>query len=151
MLHPSSLPGKYGIGDLGGEAFKFVDFLVASGQKYWQILPLGPTGYGNSPYSAYSAFAGNTLLISIEKIVSDKLLPESFVENAPQFPTETVDFDKVLEWKTETLSSAFEAFKADPNSAFKDEFEYFCRENAWWLDDYAIFRAVKASHDTKRR
>lgn len=149
LLHPTSLPGKYGIGDLGGEAYKFVDFLVAAGQKYWQILPLGPTGYGNSPYSAYSAFAGNTLLISIENLVSDKLLPESFVENTPQFPSNKVDFDKVVEWKTETLLHAFEIFKAEPNSPIKVEFEYFCRENAWWLDDYAIFRAVKTSHDTK--
>ena len=149
LLHPTSLPGKFGIGDLGGEAYKFVDFLVAAGQKYWQILPLGPTGYGNSPYSAYSAFAGNTLLISIENLVSDKLLPESFVENTPQFPSDKVDFDKVLKWKTEALLRAFEIFKAEANSPIKDEFEYFCRENAWWLDDYAIFRAVKASHDTK--
>ncbi|MEO6656110.1 MAG: 4-alpha-glucanotransferase, partial [Pyrinomonadaceae bacterium] len=95
LLHPTSLPGEFGIGDLGDEALKFVDFLVRSGQTYWQILPLGPTGQGNSPYSAYSAFAGNTLLISPETLVADEFLSPEAVKNAPSFDEPRVDYERV--------------------------------------------------------
>ncbi|MFT3742831.1 MAG: 4-alpha-glucanotransferase [Pyrinomonadaceae bacterium] len=145
LLHPTSLPGKYGIGDLGSEAFKFVDLLEKAGQKLWQILPLSPTGQGNSPYSAYSAFAGNTLLISPEKLAADGLIENA--EPSESFPEDHVDFERVGNWKKQILTAAFETFSATPNAAMSDEFDYFSRSNAWWLDDYAAFMALKTSHD----
>src|SRR5467141_596348 len=93
LLHPTSLPGRFGIGDLGVEAYRFADFLVVSGQSLWQVLPLGPTGYGDSPYACYSAFAGNTLLISPDQLITDGLL--SNVAAAPEFADDRVDFEKV--------------------------------------------------------
>ena len=114
LLHPTSLPGKYGIGDLGPEAYAFVDFLVESGQTYWQILPLGPTGYGDSPYNCYSAFAGNTLLISPEKLVEDGLSEPPAVEldlMKEQASDERVDFGAVYESKSKLLQLVFAAFE----------------------------------------
>src|ERR671935_2971923 len=94
LLHPTSLPGRFGVGDLGGEAYRFVDWLASAGQAYWQIMPLGPTGYGDSPYSSYSAFAGNTLLVSPERLVEDEMLAASDLSDAPAFPEEKVDYGK---------------------------------------------------------
>lgn len=145
LLHPTSLPGPFGIGDLGDQAYEFVDFLIEAGQTYWQILPLGPTGYGNSPYSAYSAFAGNTLLISPEKLVADGLVSAKTLENAPKFNEGRVDYGKVYPWKNAVLAEAFENFRSAPAVSLNDEFDAFYRENSWWLDDYAAFRAIKAS------
>jgi len=145
LLHPTSLPGRFGIGDLGDEAFEFVDFLTRSGQTYWQILPLSPTGQGNSPYSAHSAFAGNTLLISPERLVTDSLISAATTETIPKFSTDRVDFQKVAKWKSKILAEAFETFRTDPASPLSDEFAYFSQSNAWWLDDYALFCAIKAS------
>src|SRR5215207_1693465 len=88
LLHPTSLPGRFGVGDLGGEAYKFVDWLAAAGQTFWQIMPLGPTGYGDSPYSSFSAFAGNTNLVSPEKLVESGLLDASDIHGAPDLPAE---------------------------------------------------------------
>ncbi len=147
LLHPTSLPGGFGIGDLGPAAFEFVDFLVSAGQKYWQILPLGPTSMGNSPYSAYSAFAGNPLLISPEILVKDGLVSSDTLNTAPTFATDRVDYDAVTERKSSLLNEAFETFKASSNSPLAEEFAAFRRENAWWLDDYAAFRAIKNAHD----
>ena len=146
LLHPTSLPGSFGVGDLGDEAFKFVDFLVSSGQGYWQILPLGPTGQGNSPYSAYSAFAGNTLLISPEKLLEDGLISSSSLDDTPKFPDGRVDYQKASKWKSGILAEAFEKFRSGSRSPLTDEFDYFAGTNAWWLDDYAAFCAIKASH-----
>src|SRR6266403_3239916 len=95
LLHPSSLPGPFGIGDLGPEAYAFADFLSASGQSLWQVLPLGPTGYGDSPYACYSAFAGNTLLISPEKLFAEGLLAQEDLDAIPSLPVDEVDFEKV--------------------------------------------------------
>ena len=92
LLHPTSLPGEFGIGDLGGEAFRFVDFLVETGQTYWQILPLGPTGFGDSPYQCFSAFAGNPLLISPEKLVEDGLITDEAFADKPDFADHKVEF-----------------------------------------------------------
>src|SRR5919106_5864196 len=92
LLHPTSLPSPFGIGDLGPEAYKFVDFLVEAGQTLWQVLPLGPTGYGDSPYACYSAFAGNTLLISPERLIRQGLLTETDLEDKPAFSDQRVDF-----------------------------------------------------------
>src|ERR1041384_3470476 len=92
LLHPTSLPGPHGIGDLGDEAYRFADFLGASGQSLWQVLPLGPTGYGDSPYACYSAFAGNTLLVSPERLQKENLISESDLAALPPLPEGTVDF-----------------------------------------------------------
>lgn len=145
LLHPTSLPGRFGIGDLGDEAFKFVDLLVKTGQTYWQVLPLVQTGYGDSPYSSVSAFAGNTLLISPEKLAADGLLGGDSLANAPAFNNERVDYGKVYEWKSAILGEAFENFKAAPDPSLAGPLEQFCRENSWWLDDYAAYRTLRAS------
>src|SRR5438445_13012620 len=120
LLHPTSLPGRFGIGDFGDAARVFVDFLVRAGQTYWQVLPLDPTGWGNSPYSAFSAFAGNTLLISPGGMVADGLLSSEHLENAPNFPEAQVDYGKVYEWKTSILSEAFENFLSAPVETLSD-------------------------------
>ena len=97
LLHPTSLPGRFGVGDLGGEAYRFVDWLAAAGQAYWQIMPLGPTGYGDSPYSAFSAFAGNTTLVSPELLVESGLLDAADIQDAPALSAERVEYGKVIE------------------------------------------------------
>ena len=146
LLHPTSLPGRFGIGDLGPEAYAFADFLEAAGQSLWQMLPLGPTGYGNSPYSSYSAFAGNTLLISPEQLVTDGLLKNEQLERAPKFNDEQVEFDEVQKFKDSLRSDAFESFKQNSAADLSEAFEKFCSEEAYWLDDYALFRALKDQH-----
>src|SRR5690349_23888354 len=104
LLHPTSLPGPYGVGDLGPSARQFIDFLAASGQTYWQILPLGPTGYGDSPYQTFSAFAGNPLLVSPRRLVDDDLLPATALEDVPSFPTEAVEYGTVIPYKRRLLA-----------------------------------------------
>lgn len=149
LLHPTSLPGKYGIGDLGNAAFEFVDFLKSAAQTYWQILPLGPTGYGDSPYQCFSAFAGNTLLISPGELVRDGLLSKSDLADAPKFSEHTVDYGTVQTWKQQILSKAFDAFRHVTSVDLRGKFETFCQENHFWLDDYALYRAVKSEHGEK--
>ncbi|MEP6945197.1 MAG: 4-alpha-glucanotransferase [Acidobacteriota bacterium] len=144
LMHPTSLPGGYGIGDLGPEAFRFIDFLAEAGQRYWQILPLGPTGYGDSPYQCFSAFAGNTLLISPQKLVDDGLLTAGDLADVPQFSENKVDFGSVYDWKNGLLPKAFERFHLKTNGDLLREFETFCRENGFWLDDYALYRSIKS-------
>lgn len=146
LLHPTSLPGRFGIGDVGPSAFEFVDQLKAAGQKYWQILPLTPTGSGNSPYSSYSAFAGNTLLVSPEQLVTDKLISPSSIETI-SLAEDRVDFDTVRAFKQELLAEAFETYRSGAATELNDEFAAFSREHFWWLDDYALFAALKKSHD----
>lgn len=143
LLHPTSLPGRYGVGDLGDEAYKFVDFLVAAGQHLWQVLPLGPTGYGNSPYQCFSAFAGNTLLISPDRLVEDGLLVAADVADAPQFPPNEVEYGLAEDYKSELLKKAFQNFRGGTEPAIRAEFDAFRREAADWLDDYALYRALK--------
>ena len=104
LLHPTSLPSPYGIGDMGKGAYDFVDFLEKSGQTLWQVLPLGPTGYGDSPYQSYSVFAGQTLLISPEKLVEQKLISENELRNLPEFDAKQVKYGDVLTWKTEIFT-----------------------------------------------
>ncbi len=145
LLHPTSLPGPFGIGDLGDEAFRFVDFLVAADQKYWQILPLGPTGYGDSPYQCYSAFAGNTLLISPEKLVEDGLIAAAEIADRPDFAEHRVDYGAVYAYKNLLLPMAYEGFHHITSVDLRGKFETFCQENEFWLDDYALFRSIKAS------
>lgn len=146
-MHPTSLPGPFGIGDLGPEAYAFADFLVAGGQTLWQVLPLGPTGYGNSPYSAFSAFAGNTLLISPQQLFAERQLQQTDLVNPPDFPDASVDFDRVQTFKDNLLQRAFENFKQTSDPLLSEALADFCRQNQYWLDDYALFRALKESRD----
>ena len=149
LLHPTSLPGDFGIGDLGPKAFEFVDFLVSSGQTYWQILPLGPTGYGDSPYQCFSAFAGNPLLISPELLAEDGLIdPETF-RDKPVFESHRVDFAAVYDWKNSILPEAYKNFHATTSVDLRGKFEKFAQENAAWLDDYALYKAIKTSQGQK--
>lgn len=145
LLHPTSLPNDYGIGDFGKSAYRFLDFLEHSNQTYWQILPLNPTGYGDSPYSAYSAFAGNTNLISLERLVEDELLNLDEINEKPDFPSGRVDYGKVIEWKNPLLEKAYENFRRTENLDLRGSFENFTEQVAGWLDDYALFRAIKNS------
>src|SRR5512137_2618237 len=111
VLHPTSLPGRFGIGDLGSEAYRFVDFLRDAGQTYWQVLPLNPTGYGDSPYLCFSALAGNPLLISPDKLIEQGHLTKSEIESTPAFPNERVDYGPVIQFKTDLLNRAFARFE----------------------------------------
>jgi 4-alpha-glucanotransferase len=146
LLHPTSLPGPFGIGDLGPEAQAFADFLETAGQGLWQVLPLGPTGYGDSPYACYSAFAGNTLLISPEQLVVDGLLTEEQCPGLPSSSGERIDFAAAHKHKDQILLNAFAAFKRDSNAQIRDDSAEFCRRHIAWLDDYALFRALKDEH-----
>ncbi|MEG6585387.1 bifunctional glycogen debranching protein GlgX/4-alpha-glucanotransferase [Dendrosporobacter sp. 1207_IL3150] len=141
LLHPTSLPSKYGIGDLGKEAYEFVNFLYKSKQKLWQILPLNPVGLGESPYQSPSAFAGNPLLISLGKLVGDGLLSGVDVKLPKQFDTDKVEFEAVKDFKESCLRIAFNSFKQKFESSV--EYERFVNENAIWLHDYALFMALK--------
>ncbi|MGB8510048.1 MAG: 4-alpha-glucanotransferase, partial [Pyrinomonadaceae bacterium] len=144
LLHPTSLPGRFGVGDLGEEAYRFVDFLAKAGQSLWQVLPLGPTGYGDSPYQCFSAFAGNTLLISPERLVTDGLLADSDLTDAnSSFSARRVEFGPAIEFKDRLLKKAFENFKRGVVSSLRDGFEAFNTESAAWLEDYALYRAMK--------
>jgi 4-alpha-glucanotransferase len=149
LLHPTSLPGPHGIGDLGNEAYRFADFLTASGQTLWQVLPLGPTGYGDSPYACYSAFAGNTLLISPEQLVKENLISETDLATLPPIAEGAVDFAAAHQRKDAILSKAFANYQRTTNADFNSEFEIFAEQNALWLEEYALFRALKTAHDGK--
>jgi 4-alpha-glucanotransferase len=140
LLHPTSLPSRYGIGDLGPEAFRFADWLAEAGQKIWQVLPLGPVGYGESPYQLFSAFAGNPMLISPDALVERGWLDSADLAEAPEFAPETVDFERVIPWKETLLRKAFGRFRED------GEFDKFRDEHASWLPGYARFMALKAAN-----
>jgi 4-alpha-glucanotransferase len=147
LLHPTSLPGRFGIGDLGAGALEFVDALSAAGQRVWQVLPLGPTGYGDSPYQCFSAFAGNPLLISLDDLIEQGLLTASAVSDGQSFIPGDVDFPAVLAHRQALWPHALERFDRTAPAAARDRFDRFCRTNATtWLDDFALFMAVKAAH-----
>ncbi len=146
LLHPTSLPGRFGIGDLGEAAYRFVDFLQAGGQQLWQVMPLGPTSYGDSPYQALSAFAGNPLLVNLERLVADHCLASwDFIE-APQFPGHAVDYGAVIDFKTRMLRRSFANFRANADTAQHAELASFVLANQGWLADYALFAALKERH-----
>jgi 4-alpha-glucanotransferase len=146
LLHPTSLPGRYGVGDLGPEAYRFVDFLQEAGQAVWQVLPLGPTGYGDSPYQCFSAFAGNALLISPDLLVEQGDLTAADVQDVPDLPSARVDYGAVIEFKTRLLSTAFERFRQKRDSQQQADFAAFCLAKRAWLEDYALFMALKDQH-----
>jgi 4-alpha-glucanotransferase len=148
LLHPTCFPSKFGIGDLGKEAYRFIDFLQESGQRYWQVLPLGPTGYGNSPYMSYSAMAGNPMLISPEKLRDEGLLQEEDFANLPLFPVEKVDYQQVIASKIPLLKKSCANFKAHATPEQERAFADFCQTKAYWLDDYALFMALKDAQES---
>ncbi|MBD2576317.1 4-alpha-glucanotransferase [Oscillatoria sp. FACHB-1406] len=147
LLHPTSFPGRFGVGDLGESAYRFIDFLAESGQQVWQILPLGPTGYGNSPYLCYSAFAGNPLLINLEWLASEGLLSEEDFANLPDFSPERVDYDRAIALKMPLLQKACDNFRAGGSPERHEEFEAFRTTHAYWLQDYALFMTLKEAHN----
>ncbi len=146
LLHPTCLPGPFGVGDLGAEAFGFVDFLRDAGQKLWQVLPLNPTGYGDSPFQCFSANAGNHLLISLEKLKDQGILTDAEITTRPRFLEERVDFGTVIHWKTRLLKKAAERFVGAASGEERRSFDNFCNANASWLPDFALFMACKEEH-----
>ncbi len=145
LLHPTSLPGPYGIGDLGPIAHEWVDVLAAAGQSWWQILPLGPTGFGDSPYQGFSAFAGNINLLSPELLRREGLIGPLDVVT-PRFPAERVDYGAVVAYKEALLARAWDNFRGGAAAALRGPFEQFGAREASWLDDYALFAALKETH-----
>lgn len=145
LLHVTSLAGPYGIGDLGPAAYEWVDVLSRAGQSWWQILPLGPPGAGDSPYQCYSAFAGNPMLISPQRLVDDGLLRAEAV-GPPGFPAERVDYPAVTEFKRHLLADAWQAFGRGEAPGLRGPFKRFCTTQAQWLDDYALFMALRERH-----
>lgn len=148
LLHPTSLPGKYGIGDLGHDAYKFLDFMESAGQTLWQVFPLGPTGYGDSPYQCFSAFAGNPLLISPDLLIEDDLLKKADLEDHGDFNPKNIDYGEVINWKKEVLKKAYKNF-IEKKHYFNSDFDAFCDSNNEWLDDYSLFMAAKDHHGGK--
>lgn len=144
LLHPTSLRGPYGNGDLGDEARAFVSFLAEAGQRWWQMLPVNPVGAGHSPYSGVSAFAGNPLLIDLRALVSDGLLDAG--DLPPPFPTDHTDYAASRALRTATIRRAFERFASEPDDAWVRELTAFRERAAFWLDDYALFMAIKGAH-----
>ncbi len=146
LLHPTSLPSPYGIGDIGAMAYRWLDFLAETGCRLWQVLPLGPTGYGDSPYQCFSAFAGNPYLISPDALVEDGLLTQAEIDGGRRFPASHVDFGGVIPWKLEILARAYQRFNQSASAALRQEFEEFQHLHAAWLPDFAFFMALKEYH-----
>ncbi len=149
LLHPTSLPGRYGIGDLGAGAYRFVDWLAAQGQSIWQVLPLGPTSYGDSPYQTLSAFAGNSNMISLDRLVDADLLTSDDLADTPPFPADAVDYGWTGPYHNQKLAIAWRNFQRSENRTHRREFERFVDENHFWLEDYALFAALKRQHQLR--
>lgn len=146
LLHPTSLPGPHGAGDLGPAAYHFVDWLQSAGQKLWQILPLGGVGPGNSPYMSPSAFAGNLLLIDLAELAACGWLKPAELLPDPAFQDARIDFAAVVPWRMERLARAAQAWGLDATPAQRAAYEAFCAEQAFWLEDYALFMALAEAH-----
>jgi 4-alpha-glucanotransferase len=145
ILHPTSFPGPDGIGDLGPEAFRWIDCLKKSGATLWQILPLGPTGYGDSPYQSFSAFAGNPYLVSPTRLLDEGLLTRLDILDRPAFPQAFVDYGPVIQWKLCLLDRAYTHFINSASSTQRSDFERFQEIHASWLPDFSLFMAIKES------
>lgn len=145
LLHPSSLPSPFGIGDLGPSAYSWIDALAHAKQKWWQILPLGPTGFGDSPYQCFSAFAGNPYLVSPQFVREDGLLDAMDLATV-SFPPDRVDYGPVIHFKNQLLSRAWEHFQKGRGAGLRPQFDRFCAEESAWLDDFALFMALKDAH-----
>ncbi len=146
LLHPSSLPGPHGIGDLGAPAHRLLDWLREAGQRLWQVLPLGPTGYGDSPYATFSCFAGNPLLVSLDAIASWGVLRPEDLAGAPAFDPGRVDYGALIAWKLPLLRMAAERFAEDMPAELRRRYETFRADESWWLEDYCLFAAAKTRH-----
>ena len=146
LVHPTSLPGPHGSGDLGPAAYHFVDWLVSAGQRLWQILPLGGIGPGNSPYMSSSAFAGNVLLIDLQALQQAGWLDDSALVPAQGFADARLHFDVVVPWRMERLQRAAAGFAAGATAADRKDFHDFCAQHASWLGDYALFMALADAH-----
>ncbi|RME72156.1 MAG: 4-alpha-glucanotransferase [Chloroflexi bacterium] len=151
LLHPTSFPGPHGIGELGEAAFRFIDYLVAARQSLWQVLPLGPTGYGDSPYASFSSFAGNPYLIDLQQLVQAGDLSPEDIAHPPAFSPDRIDYGWMIAWKVPLLVKAARNFLRHAAGDRRADFEAFCAEHAYWLDDYALFMAVKEHYDRKAR
>ena len=149
LLHITSLPSSYGVGDLGPEACRFADFLAQTKQTYWQVLPLYPTNpaFGNSPYSSISAFAGNTLLISPDLLLGEDLLSREDLDPIPPFPEARCDFSEAIRYKDKLLERAYQHF--NQHGEGRESFEAFCSENSSWLEDFALFVVLRKRFDGK--
>ena len=143
ILHPTSLPSPDGIGDLGAEAYRWLDFLSAAGCSLWQVLPLGPTGYGDSPYQCFSAFAGNPYLISFTMLVEQGYLHLTDLDDRPEFSTQSVDYGNVIPWKVKVLDRAYQRFRKSKKQQSKDRFQEFQHINDSWLEEFSLFMAIK--------
>ena len=151
LLHPSSLPGPYGIGDMGMSAYTFVDWLQEAGQSLWQVLPLGPTGYGDSPYAAFSTFAGNPLLIGFDPLLASGYLSASDIVERPKVDDVSVDFGSIIPWKRSIVLLAADRFLDGASATDRGAYRDFKIEEAWWLDDYALFMDIKETEDARAR
>ncbi|MDB6139594.1 MAG: malQ, partial [Verrucomicrobiaceae bacterium] len=151
LLHPSSLPGRFGIGEIGPEAHRWLEWLASTGQHLWQMLPLGPTGYGNSPYQSLSSFAGNPLLISFDALRNDGVLLPGDLAMLPSFSSERVEFGPAIEVRTAFLKLAARRFVTQTQSSplIDHAFEAFCEREASWLDDWAMFAALKQENEMR--
>lgn len=151
LLHPTSLPGPFGIGSLGREALAFLDFLQAAGQCVWQVLPLGPTGYGDSPYQSFSSFAGNPMLIDLEQLVEQGFLLPEHLRDAPEFPAGHVDYGAVFTFKRDLLRTAHSQWTRSADRQSRGEFVAFCEQAGAWLEDFSLFMALKRSFEAEGR
>lgn len=149
LLHPTSLPSPYGIGDMGIDAYEFVDFLQKSGQHLWQTLPLTPTGFGDSPYQSFSAFAGQPLIISPAFMKELGLIKAEELADCPTGDDRVVDYGTIIPWKNKILQLAFERFAEVKDALLLEEYEVFLEENRYWLEDYALFMSCKEAHEGK--
>ena len=147
LLHPTSLPGPDGIGDLGPGAYRFVEWLEEHGQSLWQILPLGPTSFGDSPYQTLSALAGNPLLINLEELTGKDWLTPDFLAQRPRFDGDRVEFGPVIEWKNKGLDQAYEGFKVRGSAQDRAEFATWRRAQETWLADFVMFMALKEDQE----
>lgn len=149
LVHPTSFPAKYGMGDLGHEAKHFIDFLSETGQGIWQVLPLGPTGYGNSPYASYSAFAGNHYLISLDLLAEKELLTANETATAELPVSVKADYEAAYQLKDKLYKKAFQRFKKRSNKDTEKRLDKFQKNNKYWLEDYCLFSACSLANDRK--
>ncbi len=143
LVHPTSFPSPYGIGDMGQGAYDFIDFLAEAGLTLWQCLPLGPTGFGDSPYQSFSSFAGQPLIISPDKLREMHLLTDRDLSDIPEWDEEKIDYGPAIIYKTELLKKSYKHFKASRSVKLHEAFETFCEAQGYWLNDYALFMALK--------
>lgn len=146
LLHPTSLPGPYGIGDIGPEAINWINFLSSAGCGLWQVLPLGPTGYGDSPYQCFSAFAGNPFLVSPDALLAEELLHPDDLDEKIALPAEKVEFGKVIPYKLSLLDRSFIRFQNTGSTDIRADFERFKAAESHWLADFSVFMAIKEAH-----